>query len=1033
MNLTEAAFRFRPVVLLSVLALMLYGALSFFSLPAREDPKITIREAIVSTSLPGLRADRVEALITRPLEEAILGVSGVEELRSVSSDGQSIIYAKAYDRLNELDQVWDEVEEAVTEATPALPEGTHPPRVNDSFGDVGIITLALTGSDYSLAELHDFAEHSREVIRTLAGTRKVEIIGTVEQRIFIEVSGARLAELGIPPDAIAAALQSRNSLQHGALLDSGDRAFSLVPSGEFQTITDIEQVLIAVPDESPKDTTEANAVIRLGEIANITRGYADPAPRRAYFNGKPAVVLSIIMQPDQSVLDYSERAQVLLDDLAATLPVGLDLDVITWQADQVENAVYGVSSSVVQTLAIVLAFVVLFLGVRTGLIVGAIIPAVMLITLAMMAFLGMSLERMSLATLVIALGLLVDNGVVVAEHFKRLLMEGRNRQQALTLTGRELALPLLSSSLTTILVFLPLMMAEHASGEYTRNISLVILISLLSSWVLALTVTPTLCYLFIKVPAKTATPAPGLFNRVEMAYAGVLTRILRHRLAFVLAMFALLPLGAYLVKTTPAKFFPDSDRAQILVYVNLPAGVTTRTTNDRLQAMMRLIADNERYPELEDFAAYAGFGGPRFVLSLAPLEPAANAGFIVINARNRDAAAAAIPRLRDDFRHGFADVEARISGMFLGPSDPNVIQIQVKGPDADYIVAQSQVIEDMLTSIPGTIDVWSNWYNPVTRVNVEVDQHLAQRAGVTSEDIGNALTSYVSGRTMAQFREGDEVFAIVARAIAGERQDPGRLKTAPVFPQGSADAVPLAQIASINTQPGFGFIHREDLVRTVTVEARNLTLSPEDMAPILQPKLDALNQHLAPGHVVEFDGIVKDSQVGRAALFAGFPLCLGLSVLLLVAQFNGYRRPLIVVLTIPLVIIGVGMGLRIMQAQFGFMVILGMLALAGIIVNNAIMLIDRIDIERRQSRRPDSDIVISASVRRLRPILMTTITTIVGLLPLILGKDVLFYGMASSMAFGLAVGTILTLGVAPALYCLFFGIRIPGHADREPS
>ena len=556
------------MVLLSVLALMLYGALSFFSLPAREDPKITIREAIVSTSLPGLRADRVEALITRPLEEAILGVSGVEELRSVSSDGQSIIYAKAYDRLNELDQVWDEVEEAVTEATPALPEGTHPPRVNDSFGDVGIITLALTGSDYSLAELHDFAEHSREVIRTLAGTRKVEIIGTVEQRIFIEISSARLAELGIPPDAIADALKTRNSLQHGALLDSGDRAFSLVPSGEFQTITDIEQVLIAVPDDSPKDAPEANAVIRLGEIANITRGYADPAPRRAYFNGKPAVVLSIIMQPDQSVLDYSERAQVLLEQLAATLPVGLDLDVITWQADQVENAVYGVSSSVVQTLAIVLAFVVLFLGVRTGLIVGAIIPAVMLITLAMMAFLGMSLERMSLATLVIALGLLVDNGVVVAEHFKRLLMEGRNRQQALTQTGRELALPLLSSSLTTILVFLPLMMAEHASGEYTRNISLVILISLLSSWVLALTVTPTLCYLFIKVPTKTATPPPGLFNRVEMAYAGVLTRILRHRLAFVLAMFALLPLGAYLVKTTPAKFFPDSDRAQILVYVN---------------------------------------------------------------------------------------------------------------------------------------------------------------------------------------------------------------------------------------------------------------------------------------------------------------------------------------------------------------------------------------------------------------------------------------------------------------------------------
>ncbi|WP_375056072.1 efflux RND transporter permease subunit [Zobellella sp. DQSA1] len=1021
MTISEAAFRFRPAVFLVAVALMVYGALSYFSLPAREDPKITIREATVTTAYPGLPAERVEMLITKPLEEAVLTVSGVEEIRSISSDGQSIIYAKAYDRLNELDQVWDELEEAVQEKAPALPEGTSPPRVNDNFGDVGIITLALTGEDYDLAELYDFAQHSRDSLTTVPGTRKVEIIGAVEERIFIEVSSARLAELGIPPDAIAVTLSAQNTIAPGGQLDAGERAFSLIPTGAFKTVDDIRRLLIRVPEDG--------SLIALGDIAEVTRGFADPAPRRAYFNGQPSVVLSIAMQPSQSVLHYSRRAEAVIEALTAALPVGLDLNVITWQADQVENAVYGVSANVLQTLAIVLGLVILFLGVRTGLIVGSIVPAVMLTTLAVMGVFEMSLERMSLATLVIALGLLVDNGVVVAEHFKRLLGEHGDRDQALAQTGRELAIPLLSSSLTTILVFLPLMLAEHASGEYTRNISLVILISLSASWVLAMTVTPTLCYLFLKAPEKATGAAPeqpeGLFGKIETAYGRLLRRILRYRLLFVSAMFALLPVGGFLVQSAPAKFFPDSDRAQILVYVNLPAGVTTRTTDARMKEMMDIISDKERYPDLGNFAAYVGFGGPRFVLSLAPLDPAPHVGFFVINATDREAASAAIPRLRDDFRRKLSDVEARVSGMFLGPSDPNVIQIQVKGPDADYIVEQSKAIERMLADIPGTIDIWSNWYNPVTRLAIDVDQPLAQRAGVSSTDVARSLSNFVSGQPVSAFRDGDEVFPIISRAMAHERNDVGRLKSIPVFPQGSAEPVPLEHIAQIAAQRGFGFIHREDLTRTVTVEARNLFISPEDMAPLLQPHIDSLNERLAPGHLVEFDGIVKDSKIGRAALFASFPLCIGLSILLLVAQFNDYRRPLIVVLTIPLVVIGVGIGLQLMQAQFGFLVILGLLALAGIIVNNAIVLIDRIDIERRMGDQPDFDAVISASARRLRPILMTTITTIVGLLPLIVGKDVLFYGMASIMAFGLAIGTVLTLGVTPALYCLFFKITPP--------
>jgi multidrug efflux pump subunit AcrB len=503
---------------------------------------------------------------------------------------------------------------------------------------------------------------------------------------------------------------------------------------------------------------------------------------------------------------------------------------------------------------------------------------------------------------------------------------------------------------------------------------------------------------------------------------------------FVLAMFALLPVGGLLVGSAPAKFFPDSDRPQILVYVNLPAGVTTRTTDQRIQAMMDIVGNQDRYPELDDFAAYVGFGGPRFVLSLAPLDPAPHTAFMVINAADRDAATAAIPRLRNDFLRQLPDVEARVSAMFLGPSDPNVIQIQVKGPDADYVFEQSKKVEALLSDFPGTIDVWSNWYNPVTRLAVDVDSLRARRAGVTHEDIARSLSTTLTGRPVSRFRDGDESFPILARGPVTERSELSRLRATAVFPQGSAESVPLAQVATVQSVPGYAFIHREDLVRTVTVEGRNLQVTPEDMAPQLQPAIDALNAELAPGHRVEFDGIVIDSQTGREALFASFPLCLGLSIVLLVAQFNSYRRPLIVILTIPLVVIGVGLGLQIMRAEFGFLVILGLLALAGIIVNNAIVLIDRIDIERKLGNKSDFDAVVSACVRRLRPILMTTITTIVGLLPLIIGQDVLFYGMASIMAFGLAIGTVLTLGVAPALYCLLFGIEADaGDQDDSPG
>ncbi len=1018
MNLAELALRFRPVVLMLAVVLMAYGAVSYLQLPAREDPEITIREAVITTDFEGLSASRVEMLITKTIEEAVRRVGEIEEIRSVSMPGRSIVHAEVDDSYFDLEQIWDDLRHQVERAAADLPDGASKPVVDDDVGDVATVTAALTAPDFSMAELFDMAKHVRDRLYTVDGTKRVELVGVQPERIFIETENARLAELGIDPDRLVATLAEQNVISSGGEVDTGARSFWIEPTGHFESVEAIREAVVRLPS--------SGELIAVRDVAQVTRGLVDPPVRPAYVNGERAIVFAVSMLDGRSVLDHAARVRAELEDIEATLPVGYALDIVTDQAEQVANTVYGVSLNVAQTLAVVLAVVVLFLGVRTGLIVGAIVPTVMLVTVAVMGFAEMTLQRMSLATLVIALGLLVDNGIVVAEDFKRRLAEGTDRDEALRRTGGELALPLLASTLTTILVFLPLMLADHVSGEYTRAISLVILFSLVTSWVVAMTITPVLCWRFLKAPTSGQTPARGaerVFEALGPLYAGALRRTLRVRWLFLAAMAALLGASLAGLATAPKKFFPDSDRTQVLVYVDLPAGVTTRSTDRRMRAIFDAVKDDVRFPHVETFAGYVGFGGPRFVLSLTPMDPAPNKGFMVLNVDRGEHMEPTMAALREVFRRDFRDLEARVTRMFLGPSDSTKIEVQVKGPDAAVLDATARDIERRLAAVPGAIDLYHDWEGRLTRLRVEVDQARARRAGVASADIARSLETYVSGREVSEFRDGDDIFPIVARAAAAERTDVDRVKTLAVHARGSDRHVPLLQVAEVELVNDWSRIARENMSRTITVEARNTAMTAEDMVPLVQDDLDAIAAGLPPGHAIEFDGVVAQSAEGRAALAANIPLCVGAMLVLLVAQFNGYVGPLIILGTIPLVLIGAVLGLYVLGADFGFMAILGIYALAGIIINNAIVLVDRIDIERREAAKPDLDALVDACARRLRPILMTAITTILGLLPLIVFQDALFYGMAGVMAGGLLVGTLLTLGVVPVLYSLAFGIR----------
>jgi multidrug efflux pump subunit AcrB len=1012
MNITQISFQYRKTVFFIIALLLINGVFAYFTLPAQEDPTITIREAVIATSFPGMAPERVEQLITKKLEEEIRKVPEVKEIRSLSTTGSSIIHVKIHDRYFNLDDIWQDVRNKTSAAHSKMPSGTNPPFVNTEFGDVSVITLALTADGFDMSAMYDIAQHIRDSLYAVEGTKKIEILGQLEERIFLEASNAKLSQLGISPQALINELQQQNIIRSGGEVDTGAKSFIVEPSGNFGSVPDIANTYINIPNTED--------FIALKDVVTIKRDYIDPPDKLAYFNGKPAIFFAISMLPQYNILEYAPRVKAEFKEIVNSLPIGYQLDIATYQADQVEKTVRGVSISVLQTLAIVLIVVVLFLGVRTGLIVGAIVPFVMLTTLSIMLFFDMKLERMSLATLIISLGLLVDNGIVIAEDFKRRIEDGISRYNAMLQGCKELAIPLLSSSVTTILFFLPLMLAEHVAGEYTRSISLVILITLLTSWILALCVTPILCYYFIK-PSTNENEKSSTSNNFYEIYEAFLHWILKHRLVFMSLMLVIFIGSIASMKFVPKQFFPESDRTQILMYIDLPNGTSSRETNRQMQDIFKWLDNKEKFDYIENYSGYVGFNGPRFVLSLNPEDPAQNKGFAVLNVVEGTDVTKRVLELDTQLEAEFPNISARVKKMFLGPSDAKTIKIQVRGPDKKVIFEKAQQIMDLLHQVPNTINIRNDWENLIVKIDVQIDQHRAKRAGLTSTEIADALQTYFSGAQITEYREEDEIIPIVLRANEAERNNIDRLRTLNIYSKKTGKAVPLFQVATFAAVNQFSVIHHEDLFRTISVEARNNNMAAEDLQLVIDKKIMALADDLPINHEIVYGGAIKESKAAQKALSASMPMVIGLILILLVAQFNSFRKAAVITLTMPLSFIGAVIGLLVMQAPFGFMVTLGLYSLAGIIINNAIVLIDRIKIET-QSGKTQYQALVDACLTRLRPIAMTTITTVMGLLPLIIGKDPLFYGMANVIAFGLGIGTILTLAVVPVLYSSFYKI-----------
>ncbi len=1018
MNLTGFALRNQPLILITVIALVVYGVSVLDDFPSQEDPPITVREAVVTTFAPGMEAPDVELLVTRTIEQALARIPERDYIYSWSRNGHSEVRIKILEHFeqDDLDVIWQDVRNKVIDATPGLPAGVIGPFVNDDFGDVTVVSAALTGEGFTLAQLHTVAKRIQDQLYLVSGVKRVTLHGVQNETIWIEFSTARLAQLGVSVSALRDVLVSENVVLPGGTIDTGQREIVVSPRGDFRSVEDIESVPIEIPG--------TGEVIHLRDLASVRRGYVDPPTTPFYYDGEQGVLIGVSMAEGRNVLDVGPRVVQRLEAIEATLPIGFQLRVGNYQPTHVERAVATVRSNLFQTITIVLVVIVGFLGVRTGLIVGLHVPLTMIVTLVVMYLMGIAMHRISLATLIISLGLLVDNGIVVAEEIGKRLFQGEERLAAAINTGRSLAMPLLTSSITTVLMFVPLALAPVAAGEYLRSMSQVILISLGVSWLLAMTVTPILCARFMQVSEVSEEEVQSQYERpVYTRYRALLERLLHQRPLFLASMAGLLVFGVWLFSKVPEQFMPESDRPQILVDAKLTSGYGIRE-------LVAWLEDGSQNPEVVQTLTYVGNGGVRFFVTIAPAA-AANMGFVLVTVDSVDDVEPVLQRVRAHARESFPALDLMAKRMFLGSTETGLVEARLSTDGLpgrrEQLLDAGDRVEAAFASVPHTINTYNDFENRVIKAVVEIDPARARRAGVTNDEIANSLQSVLEGSTTTVLREGDEEIPITGRALAAERLAADRLATAIVFSRRTGAAVPLIQIATQRAENTFGLIKRRDHAPTLTVQAKSQTLTAVELQDAVEAKIEAIVSELGTGFSWEWGGETEAQSQAQQALFAFVPVCLFGVLICLVGQFNGVRKPIVVLLTVPLAFTGVAIGLLVAGGLNSFMALLGMLSLVGIVVNNAIVMLEQIDIEREGGLDP-YEAIVTACLARLRPILMTALTTILGMMPIILSRDPLFYDMAVTIAFGLAFATVLTLGLAPVLYATVLRIPSPPRA-----
>ena len=1023
MNLTQIALENNRVTIVVLLVVALLGLVGYQTMPRDSMPPYTVRVASVVASFPGAGPERVEALITSKIEEVAQELPELKAVTSESRTGLSVVSVELKQEVppDELQAVWDRLRRKIETIRSDLPEGIYGPEVkDDGIGVVYGIVIGLTGDGFTFAELETYAKDLRDDLIKLPDAAEVQISGIQKERIYLQFNDARLAELGLAAQKIKNSIASTNIVFSGGEVSLEDERLVLEPTGSYAGLEDLGRTLIAVGK---------GGSVYLGDITRIVRAYETPQQRLVKINGQPGLSLSVALSEGANIIKLGKEIDQLVARHQARLPLGITFNRVASQDFEVEKSVANFTNNLLQSVTIVLLSMLIFLGLRTGLVVASLIPMTIVATLFIMGVLDIGLNQVSLAALIMALGMLVDNAIVVSEAIMVKMEKGTDAKEAAIESARELAVPLLVSSLTTSAAFLSFFLAASIMGEMMGPLFSVITIALLSSWLLSLTMVALLAVFFIRVKQQASQSEKSTFiGRLNGQYKELLLKALERPYSFMGIIAGLFVLSLFGFGFLPFIFFPDSERNLLTVNLNLPLGTKIETTAARVERLESYIADSllvstHRQRGVTDWATFVGEGPPSYDLGYQPGE--ANSGYahILLNTSSGDDNQWVIDRLDDFCFRSFPDAEIRVSRLAGGGGGSDVA-VRITGPDPNELFGLADRIKQKLNEISSAQNIADDWGPKIKKVVVDIDQSKTQNAGLTNQDIALSLKTALTGFNTGAFREGDQSIPIVLRNESSQDVDVRQLESINIYAQGSGKNVPLGQVAQIVPQWQLPKIKRRDLYRTMTATCDAKSgFTAQDITDALIPWLEEDSKSWQQGYRYELGGESEQSGEAMSAVVAKLPLSGFIILALLIVQFNSFRKTFIVLSTIPLGLIGVIVGLLVFRSFFGFFAFLGLISLAGIVINNAIVLIDRIQIELDRAGRASIEAIVAAAQQRFRPILLTTCTTTLGLIPLYLGGGLMWEPMAVAIMVGLLFATVITLLFVPVLYKILFAVK----------
>lgn len=1020
LNLSEWAVSHRPLTLFLILLLSLYGAWSYTHLGRAEDPEFTIKVMVIGAVWPGATADEVQRLVADPIEKKMQEVPYFHKVKTYSRPGSVVMELHLLDSTppSEVQESWYQARKRVSDIRQNLPQGVIGPYFNDEFGDVDSFLYLLTGEDFTMRELKDHAEAIRQELLRVPNVTKVRFYGEQPECIYVELSHAKLATLGLDPHVVIDSISKQNMVAAAGDLDTPSETVYLRVTGALTGA----DALAAVPVQGN------GKLFRLGDIATLKRGPVDPPSFAVRHEGKSAIALGVVMTKGGNIMDVGEKLDVTLQRIRDNLPLGLELDKVADQAHVVDESVHEFVQSFVEALVIVLAVSFLSLGWRTGIVVALAVPLVLAIVSIVMSILGMSLERISLGALIIALGLLVDDAIISVEMMVVKMEQGVDRIKAATFAWTATAFPMLTGTLVTAAGFLPVGFAKSGSGEYAGGIFWVVAIALVASWFVAVVFTPYLGFKLLPDFHKGGHGDPDSVYNTPMyrRLRAMVTWCVEHRKTVVVFTILLLALSVVGSKYVPRQFFPASTRPELLVEVRMPEGSSFEATSKAVETLETFIKNDS---QIETYTSYIGSGAPRWFLPMAPELP--NTSFAVTVLNTADS------KVRDRVREkleafveqgGLPQARVRVTTLFLGPPVGFPVQFRVIGPDPMKVREIAYQVRDAMRSNPNTVDVQLDWNEQAKAVRLVVDQDRARVMGLTTQDISESLQSLLSGVTVTQVRDGIELVDVIVRAVPEERLRPERLQDLTVSVR-NGQPIPLSQVAKLEYVSEDPILWRQsrDLMITVRSEVVKGVQAPDVTREIL-PKVKDLGKTLPPEYRIEVGGATEESAKANQSIVVLLPVAAGLMLLILMFQLQSFPSLFLVVATAPLGLIGAVFALLAFNQPFGFVAMLGVLSLAGMIMRNSVILVDQITLDR-QSGLSAWDAVIEATIRRTRPVVLTAMAAMLAMIPL--SRNMFWGPMAVAIMGGLLIATILTLLFTPALYAMIFRVR--RHTSTDPE